>query len=43
MRTVRFAAMQATGPLVQHAAHHNFERLLAGGVRLFEYLFNEQL
>jgi len=24
-------------PLVQHAAHHNFERLLAAGVRLFEY------
>jgi cardiolipin synthase len=23
--------------VVQHAAHHNFERLLAGGVRVFEY------
>jgi cardiolipin synthase len=24
-------------PIVQHAAHHNFERLLAAGVRLFEF------
>jgi cardiolipin synthase len=24
-------------PLVQHAAHHNFERLLRAGVRVFEY------
>lgn len=24
-------------PLVQHAAHHNFDRLLEGGVRIFEY------
>ena len=24
-------------PLVQHAAHHNFDRLLKAGVRLFEY------
>lgn len=24
-------------PVVQHAAHHNFEALLAGGVRIFEY------
>ncbi|NML15992.1 phospholipase D-like domain-containing protein [Azohydromonas caseinilytica] len=24
-------------PVVQHAAHHNFERLLAAGVRVFEY------
>lgn len=24
-------------PLVQHAAHRNFERLLAAGVRIFEY------
>ena len=24
-------------PIVQHAAHHNFGKLLAGGVRLFEY------
>lgn len=24
-------------PIVQHAAHHNFERLLRAGVRLFEY------
>ena len=24
-------------PIVQHAAHHNFARLLAGGVRLFEF------
>lgn len=24
-------------PLVQHAAHRNFERLLASGVRIFEY------
>lgn len=24
-------------PLVQHAAHHNFERLLEGGVRVFEF------
>ncbi len=24
-------------PIVQHAAHHNFERLLEGGVRIFEY------
>lgn len=24
-------------PIVQHAAHHNFARLLAHGVRLFEY------
>ncbi|CAN5275986.1 N/A [soil metagenome] len=24
-------------PLVQHAAHHNFDKLLAGGVRIFEY------
>jgi cardiolipin synthase A/B len=24
-------------PLVQHAAHRNFQRLLAGGVRIFEY------
>lgn len=24
-------------PIVQHAAHHNFERLLATGVRIFEY------
>jgi cardiolipin synthase A/B len=24
-------------PIVQHAAHHNFEKLLQGGVRVFEY------
>ncbi len=24
-------------PMVQHAAHHNFDKMLAGGVRLFEY------
>jgi len=24
-------------PLVQHAAHRNFQRLLDGGVRIFEY------
>lgn len=24
-------------PVVQHAAHHNFERLLKAGVRIFEY------
>ncbi len=24
-------------PVVQHAAHHNFEALLAGGVRIFEF------
>jgi cardiolipin synthase len=24
-------------PIVQHAAHHNFERLLKAGVRIFEY------
>ncbi|HZF81055.1 MAG TPA: phospholipase D-like domain-containing protein [Rubrivivax sp.] len=24
-------------PIVQHAAHHNFEALLEGGVRVFEY------
>jgi cardiolipin synthase len=24
-------------PIVQHAAHHNFDALLAGGVRIFEY------
>ena len=24
-------------PLVQHAAHHNFDKLLAGGIRMFEY------
>ena len=24
-------------PVVQHAAHRNFETLLAGGVRIFEY------
>lgn len=24
-------------PIVQHAAHHNFSRLLAAGVRVFEY------
>jgi cardiolipin synthase A/B len=33
--------MPSTGgsdnPMVQHAGHHNFERLLKAGVRLFEY------
>ncbi|GAB2593868.1 phospholipase D-like domain-containing protein [Ramlibacter solisilvae] len=33
--------MPSTGgsdnPMVQHAGHHNFERLLEAGVRLFEY------
>ena len=24
-------------PVVQHAAHHNFDKLLVGGVRIFEY------
>jgi cardiolipin synthase len=24
-------------PMVQHAGHHNFERMMRGGVRLFEY------
>ncbi len=24
-------------PMVQHAAHHNFGKLLAGGIRMFEY------
>jgi cardiolipin synthase len=31
------AAGASDMPLVQHAAHRNFERLLASGVRIFEY------
>jgi cardiolipin synthase len=31
------AAAASDLPLVQHAAHRNFERLLAAGVRIFEY------
>jgi cardiolipin synthase len=31
------AAEASDMPVVQHAAHHNFERLLTAGVRLFEY------
>lgn len=31
------AASASDMPIVQHAAHHNFGKLLAGGVRLFEY------
>jgi len=31
------AAHASDMPLVQHAAHHNFERLLKAGVRVFEY------
>ncbi len=31
------AAKVSDMPLVQHAAHRNFQRLLEGGVRIFEY------
>ena len=31
------AAAASDMPLVQHAAHRNFDRLLASGVRIFEY------
>jgi cardiolipin synthase len=31
------SAQASDMPLVQHAAHHNFERLLRGGVRILEY------
>lgn len=31
------SAQASDMPVVQHAAHHNFERLLAAGVRVFEY------
>ncbi|HWI35418.1 MAG TPA: phospholipase D-like domain-containing protein, partial [Burkholderiales bacterium] len=31
------AAAASDMPLVQHAAHRSFERLLASGVRIFEY------
>ena len=31
------AAEASDMPLVQHAAHRNFHRLLASGVRIFEY------
>jgi len=31
------AATVSDMPIVQHAAHRNFARLLAGGVRIFEY------
>jgi cardiolipin synthase len=31
------AAQASDMPIVQHAAHHNFERLLRAGVRIFEY------
>jgi cardiolipin synthase len=31
------AAAASDMPLVQHAAHRNFDRLLAAGVRIFEY------
>ena len=31
------SAQASDMPLVQHAAHHNFERLLRAGVRVYEY------
>jgi cardiolipin synthase len=31
------SAQASDMPIVQHAAHHNFSRLLAAGVRVFEY------
>ncbi|MEW6704485.1 MAG: phospholipase D-like domain-containing protein [Pseudomonadota bacterium] len=31
------SAQASDMPLVQHAAHHNFERLLKAGVRVYEY------
>ncbi len=31
------SAQASDMPVVQHAAHHNFEALLAAGVRIFEY------
>ncbi|MDM0028283.1 hypothetical protein [Variovorax saccharolyticus] len=32
------SAQASDMPMVQHAAHHNFQDLLVGGVRIFEYL-----
>jgi cardiolipin synthase A/B len=37
VRVLMPSAGGSDNPLVQHAGHRNFERLLEGGVRLFEY------
>lgn len=37
VRVMMPSAGGSDNPIVQHAGHHNFERLLRGGVRLFEY------